>query len=54
VGAKGAKVVMHSFGASAPIEKLQERFGFTVENVVKVAKEQAQQAQQTKQAGSTR
>jgi len=54
VGAKGAKVVMHSFGASAPIEKLQARFGFTVENVVKVAKEQAQQAQQTQHAGSTR
>ena len=40
VGAKGAKVVMHSFGASAPIGKLQAKFGFTVGNVVKVAKEQ--------------
>jgi transketolase len=54
VGANGAKVVMHSFGASAPIEKLRAKFGFTVENVVKVAKEQAQRAQQTKPAGSTR
>ncbi|ATN12168.1 transketolase [Pseudomonas sp. FDAARGOS_380] len=42
VGQTGAKVVMHSFGASAPLAKLQEKFGFTVENVVKLAKEQIQ------------
>ena len=41
-GQTGAKVVMHSFGASAPIAQLQAKFGFTVENVVKLAKEQAQ------------
>ncbi|WP_426118163.1 transketolase [Pseudomonas sp. DSP3-2-2] len=40
VGNTGAKVVMNTFGASAPIEKLQARFGFTVENIVKLAKEQ--------------
>jgi transketolase len=40
VGARGAKVVMNSFGASAPIEKLQAKYGFTVENVVKLAREQ--------------
>jgi transketolase len=40
VGATGAKVVMNSFGASAPIEKLQAKFGFTVENIVKLAHEQ--------------
>ena len=40
VGQTGAKVVMNSFGASAPLAKLQEKFGFTVENVVKLAKEQ--------------
>jgi len=40
VGNTGAKVVMNSFGASAPIEKLQAKFGFTVDNIVKVAKEQ--------------
>ena len=40
VGATGAKVVMNSFGASAPIDKLQAKFGFTVDNVVKLAKEQ--------------
>ncbi|MGL4273337.1 MAG: transketolase [Pseudomonas paracarnis] len=42
VGQTGAKVVMNSFGASAPLAKLQEKFGFTVENVVKLAKEQIQ------------
>ena len=40
VGNTGAKVVMSTFGASAPIGKLQAQFGFTVENVVKLAKEQ--------------
>lgn len=43
VGQTGAKVVMNSFGASAPLAKLQEKFGFTVENVVKQAKLQLQQ-----------
>lgn len=42
VGQTGAKVVMNSFGTSAPLAKLQEKFGFTVENVVKLAKEQIQ------------
>ncbi|SDT93608.1 transketolase [Pseudomonas yamanorum] len=40
VGQTGAKVVMNSFGASAPLVKLQAKFGFTLENVVKLAKEQ--------------
>ncbi|WP_439855776.1 transketolase [Pseudomonas yamanorum] len=40
VGQTGAKVVMNSFGASAPLAKLQAKFGFTLENVVKLAKEQ--------------
>ncbi len=40
VGNTGAKVTMTTFGASAPIDKLQARFGFTVENIVKLAKEQ--------------
>ncbi len=44
VGQTGAKVVMNSFGASAPLAKLQEKFGFTVENVVKQAKQQIQQS----------
>ncbi|MCM2361245.1 transketolase [Pseudomonas sp. SR18] len=40
VGQTGAKVVMNSFGASAPLAKLQEKFGFTVEHVVNQAKQQ--------------
>ncbi|MFT4105694.1 MAG: transketolase [Lacrimispora sp.] len=35
VGLDGAYVTMHGFGASAPAELLFEKFGFTVENVVK-------------------
>lgn len=38
VGLDGAYVTMHSFGASAPANCLFEKFGFTVENVVKAVK----------------
>jgi transketolase len=38
VGLKGAIVGMNSFGASAPAQVLYEKFGITVENVVKTAK----------------
>ncbi|MCI8453944.1 MAG: transketolase [Lachnospiraceae bacterium] len=38
VGLDGACVSMHGFGASGPAEKLFERFGFTVENVVNTVK----------------
>jgi transketolase len=38
VGLDGATVTMSTFGASAPIAKLQEKFGFTVDNVCAVAK----------------
>jgi len=41
IGATGDKIVMHSFGASAPIAKLQAKFGFTIENVVRAARDQA-------------
>ncbi|WP_420225410.1 transketolase [Pigmentiphaga litoralis] len=40
VGMKGAKLVMNSFGASAPIGQLQAKYGFTVDNLVKLAREQ--------------
>ncbi|WP_285422875.1 transketolase [Pseudomonas sp. efr-133-TYG-103a] len=40
VGQSGAKIVMNTFGASAPIDKLQAKFGFTAENIAKVAKDQ--------------
>ncbi|WP_174290838.1 transketolase [Sphingomonas bacterium] len=38
VGNVGVAITMSSFGASAPIKKLQDKYGFTVDNVVKVAK----------------
>lgn len=38
VGLDGAKVTMNSFGASAPANILFEKFGFTVDNVVKAVK----------------
>jgi transketolase len=37
-GRRGRKIGMHTFGASAPLQELQKKFGFTVENVVAVAK----------------
>ena len=38
VGLEGRAISMATFGASAPIAKLADKFGFTVDNVVKVAK----------------
>ncbi len=43
VGYEGRQVTMSTFGASAPLAKLQDKFGFTVDNVVKVAKESIEQ-----------
>ncbi len=39
VGRDGDTITMSTFGASAPIAKLQEKFGFTVDNVCKIARE---------------
>jgi len=39
VGPGGSTITMSTFGASAPLKGLQDKFGFTVENVVKRAKE---------------
>jgi transketolase len=39
VGREGRTIAMSTFGASAPIAKLQDKYGFTVENIVKTAKE---------------
>ena len=44
VGLRGAVVGMRTFGASAPLKHLQQKFGFTVENVVKVAREVMERA----------
>ncbi len=40
VGMTGAVIGMKSFGASAPFQLLQKKFGFTVENIVAAAKAQ--------------
>ncbi|QNE31803.1 transketolase [Sphingomonas sp. NBWT7] len=39
VGMKGRTITMSTFGASAPIAKLADKYGFTPDNVAKVAKE---------------
>jgi transketolase len=39
VGMDGATVTMSTFGASAPLAKLQEKFGYTRANVVALARE---------------
>ena len=40
VGPAGRMVGMHTFGASAPLKELQNRFGFTPEEIVAAAKAQ--------------
>ena len=40
VGMTGAVIGMKRFGASAPFQQLQKKFGFTVENIVAAAKAQ--------------
>jgi transketolase len=40
VGRLGAQIVMRTFGASAPINDLKRKFGFTPEHVYEAAKEQ--------------
>jgi transketolase len=40
VGLTGRVIGMNTFGASAPLKDLQEKFGFTPEAVVAAAKEQ--------------
>ena len=39
-GAKGRIIGMHTFGASAPLKDLQQKFGFTPEKIVSAAKAQ--------------
>jgi transketolase len=44
VGDTGQSIGMRSFGASAPLKQLQQKFGFTVENVVDAARAQIRRA----------
>jgi transketolase len=39
VGRKGTVIGMHSFGASAPLNQLNDHFGFTAENVIKICED---------------
>ena len=39
VGSEGRVIGMHTFGASAPLKALQQKFGFVPEKVVEVAKD---------------
>ena len=39
VGAEGRVVGMHTFGASAPLKELQEKFGFEPDRVIELARE---------------
>ncbi len=41
VGLSGAKIGMHTFGASAPLKALLTEFGFTPERVLAAARAQA-------------
>ena len=41
VGLDGARIGMRTFGASAPLQKLAKKFGFTVDAIVAAAVEQA-------------
>lgn len=45
VGLDGATITMSTFGASAPLTKLQEKFGFTLDNTLKVAHKLIEEAQ---------
>jgi len=40
VGRLGSQIVMHTFGASAPLKALKTKFGFTPERVVDEARKQ--------------
>ncbi len=47
VGSYGDTITMATFGASAPIAKLQDKFGFTVDNVVAKARQLIAEAAST-------
>ena len=40
VGREGAKIAMHTFGASAPLKELQTKFGFAPDKIVAAARAQ--------------
>ncbi|MGE5513539.1 MAG: transketolase [Bacteroidota bacterium] len=48
VGMRGAKIGMHTFGASAPLKALQTKFGFTPDRVAAAARDQVVQARRAR------
>jgi len=46
-GVDGARIGMHTFGASAPLKELQRKFGFTPERVLEAAREQVAAARES-------
>jgi transketolase len=48
VGMRGAKIGMHTFGASAPLKALQTKFGFTPDRVAEAARDQVVQARRAR------
>ena len=48
VGPTGQSIGMHTFGASAPLKQLQQRFGFTPDKVIEAAREQVARARSRK------
>jgi len=51
VGLKGDRIGMRTFGASAPLKALQQKFGFTVDAVVSAALAQVEKAKRTLRQG---
>jgi transketolase len=51
VGLKGDRIGMRTFGASAPLKVLQQKFGFTVDAVVSAALAQVEKAKRTLRQG---
>ena len=44
VGADGCIIGMETFGSSAPLKDLQQKFGFTPSRIVEAAREQARRS----------
>ena len=51
VGREGAILGMQTFGASAPLQQLLQKFGFTHEHVVAAAREQIARARESQAVG---
>jgi len=43
VGSSGHSIGLYTFGASAPLQELQKKFGFVSDNIVTAARQQVRQ-----------